>query len=171
MSNFNTTSNQNNNNIYPKSCNYGCNTQIYWNPSVDEYWEVFTKKKHICPNRASNDKSVTQSTTTNNIATTATNKPSYYKKSYYATQQQPKPKMSNSFELLTGPIEIIQKKYEILSDIVTEHNGKVHGSQSHIGPNNSTMSLIVYYEVPLGQRDEVKQRFNKKNKSVYILDS
>jgi hypothetical protein len=101
MSNFNTTSNQNNNNIYPKSCNYGCNTQIYWNPSVDEYWEVFTKKKHICPNRASNEKSVTQSTTTNNIATTATNKPSYYKKSYYATQQQqPKPKISNSFELL-----------------------------------------------------------------------
>ena len=37
--------------------------------------------------------------------------------------------MSNSFELLTGLIETIQKKYEILSDIVTEYNGKVHGTQ------------------------------------------
>ena len=38
------------NNIYPKSCTYGCNTQIYWNASVNEYWEVFTKKKYIFPN-------------------------------------------------------------------------------------------------------------------------
>jgi len=33
--------------------------------------------------------------------------------------------MSNSFELLTGPIDTIQKKYEILSNLVTEYNGKV----------------------------------------------
>ena len=52
--------------------------------------------------------------------------------------------MSNSFELLTGPIEIIQQKYEILSDIVTEYNGKVHGSQSHIVGTNNNISLIVY---------------------------
>ena len=51
-------------------------------------------------------------------------------------------------ELLSGPIADIQKKYEILSDIVTEYHGKVHGSQSHIiGPGNS-ISLIVYFEVP-----------------------
>jgi hypothetical protein len=38
--------------------------------------------------------------------------------------------MSNSFELLTGPIDAIQKKYEILSDLViVEHGGKFHGSQ------------------------------------------
>jgi hypothetical protein len=55
--------------------------------------------------------------------------------------------MSNSFKLLMGPVSEIQKKYEILSDIVSEANGKVHGSQSHIIANNS-MSLIVYYEVP-----------------------
>ena len=42
---------------------------------------------------------------------------------------QSKPKMSNSFELLTDPIENIQKKYEILSDIISEYNGKVHGSK------------------------------------------
>jgi hypothetical protein len=34
----------------------------------------------------------------------------------------------NSLELLQGPIEDIQKKYEILSDIVSEANGKVHDS-------------------------------------------
>ena len=38
--------------------------------------------------------------------------------------------MSNSFELLTRPVSETQMKYEILSDIVYEVNGKVHGSQS-----------------------------------------
>ena len=119
MSNFNTTSNQNNN-IYPKPCVYNCNTQIYWNTLENTYFEVFTKKKHICPNRVKN-----KPITTNTTAATTTNRPTYYNK----FAKQPKPKMSNSFELLTGPIETIQKKYEILSDLVTEHNGKVHGSQ------------------------------------------
>jgi hypothetical protein len=36
--------------------------------------------------------------------------------------------MSNSLELLHGSITEIQRKYEILSDIVTEVNGKVHGT-------------------------------------------
>jgi hypothetical protein len=68
--------------------------------------------------------------------------------------------MSNSLELLSGPITDIQRKYKILSDIVSEYNGKVHGSQSHIMQDN-LISLIVYYEVPAeGKRDEVKQRFN-----------
>ena len=34
--------------------------------------------------------------------------------------------MFNSFELLQGSIDAIQKKYETLSDIVTEYGGKVH---------------------------------------------
>ena len=68
--------------------------------------------------------------------------------------------MSNSFELLTGPIANIQKQYETLSDIVTEHGGKVHGSQRDRDPKTALIDLLVYYEVPLGQRDEVKQKFN-----------
>ena len=148
------SSSNNQNNIYPKSCNYGCNTQIYWNASVNEYWEVFTQKKHICPNRSSNKPTTTTATTT-----TVTNRPTYYSKKSW-NSQQPKPKMSNSFELFTGPMETVQKKYEILSDIVSENNGKVHGSQSHIDPNNSTISLVVYYEIPLGQRDEVKKKLS-----------
>ena len=66
--------------------------------------------------------------------------------------------MSNSLELLSGPIAEIQKKYEILSDIITELGGKTHGSQSHIISSN-VISLIVYYEVPEGKREEVKQKF------------
>ena len=49
MSSSNSTNN--NQNINPRSCVYGCGIQIYWNSSVNEYWEVFTKKKHIRPNR------------------------------------------------------------------------------------------------------------------------
>ena len=44
--------------------------------------------------------------------------------------------------------------------IVWDHNGKVHGSQSHI--NGNIVSLIVYYEVPSGMRDEVKQRYKNR---------
>jgi hypothetical protein len=152
------TSNNNNQNINPKSCVYGCGIQIYWNSSVNEYWEVLTKKRHICPNIVSN-KNKTSITPPSNAP-----KPYYYNSTKKASfsSANPKPKMSNSFELLQGPIETIQKKYEILSDIVSENNGKVHGSQSHMISNNS-MSLIVYYEVPQGQRDEV---INKLNNSI-----
>jgi len=139
-------------NIYPKSCNYGCNTQIYWNVATNEYWEVFTKKKHICPNPVNNNKPPTTATTT------TTNRPTYYNK--FAKQQFAKPKMSNSFELLNGPIETIQKKYEVLSDIVTEYNGKVHGSQRDRDPKTGLIDLLVYYEVSIGQRDEVKRKFD-----------
>ena len=72
--------------------------------------------------------------------------------------------MSNSLELLQGSIADIQKKYEILSDIVSEYNGKVHGSQRDRDSKTGLMDLMVYYEVPQDKRDEVKQRFEK-----YIL--
>ena len=139
-------SSQNQNNIIPKDCSYGCNTRIYWNTAENSYFEVFTKQKHICKNRSNNN---------NN------NKPTYYNNKSFYSSKQPKPKMSNSLELLTGPIETIQKKYEILSDIVSECNGKVHGSQRGQDPNTGQLiDLLVYFEVPLGQREEVKRKFN-----------
>jgi hypothetical protein len=136
-------------NIIPKDCSYGCNTRIYWNTAENAYFEVFKKQKHICKNRSSNNNNVSKSST-------YVSKPTFYSKKPWV----PKPKMSNSLELLTGPINEIQRKYEILSDIVTEANGKVHGSQSHI-VNANVVSLIVYYEVPEGQRDEVKHKFGE----------
>jgi hypothetical protein len=143
------------NNIIPKDCAYGCNTRIYWDTATNSYLEVFTNKKHVCPNRVSynNNKS-----TPTAAAATTTAKPTYYSKKPWSNT--PKPKMSNSFELLTGPIEIIQQKYEILSDIVTEYNGKVHGSQRDRDPKTGLIDLLVYYEVPIGQRDEVKRKFD-----------
>ena len=81
-----------------------------------------------------------------------------------------KPKMSNSFELLTGPIVAdIQNKYEILSDIVTEYNGKVHGSQRDRDPKTGLIDLLVYYEVPEGKREEVKQKFNNLVRNIVAL--
>ena len=49
--------------------------------------------------------------------------------------------MSNSFELLQGSIAEIQQKYEILSDIVTEYGGKVHGSQRYKLSNSIVTKL------------------------------
>jgi hypothetical protein len=154
-----------NNNINPRPCVYGCGIQIYWNSSVNEYWEVLTKKRHICPNIVSN-KNKTSITPPSNAP-----KPYYYnstkKASSFSASSNQKPKMSNSFELLTG-IETIRKKYEVLSDLVTEYNGKVHGSQSHIIAINN-MQLVVYNEIPDGKREEVKQKFNNfvRNQMVF----
>ena len=67
--------------------------------------------------------------------------------------------MSNSFEFSTGPIETVQKNYEVLSNIVTEYNGKVHGSQKDRDPKTGLLDLLVYYEVPVGNREEIKRRY------------
>ena len=68
-----TSTNTNQNNIYPKSCVYNCGIQIFWNTATSEYWEVFTKKKHICPNR------VNKPVTSNTSATSGvSSKPTYY---------------------------------------------------------------------------------------------
>ena len=77
--------------------------------------------------------------------------------------------MSNSFELLTGPIDTIQKKYEVLSDIVREYNGKVHGSQRDRDPKTGLIDLLVYYEIPVGKRDEVKKKFNNTIRNTMAL--
>jgi hypothetical protein len=143
-------------NINPKPCNYGCNTRIYWNTIENAYFEVFSGNRHQYSNRrssSSNKKSLIHNSVVEN-------KPNYYNNNRFTKQS--KPKMSNSLELLQGSIADVQSKYEILSDIVSlEANGKVHGSQSHIiAGNNSIISLIVYYEVPEGQRDEIKHKFN-----------
>jgi hypothetical protein len=145
------SSNNQNNIINPKSCTYGCNTQIYWNTSVNEYWEVFTQKKHICPNRVNNKNS--KPTTSNNT------KPTYYNKKSSWNSQATKPKTDNSLMLLLGSIENIQKHYEFLSDLIRDHNGKVHGSQRDKDIDGN-LNILVYYEVPLEQRDEVKRKFD-----------
>jgi hypothetical protein len=154
------SSNTNTNIINPKPCNYNCGTRIYWNNQENAYWEVFSKKKHVCPNRSTTGNN-------NNVSYSKTQvpKPSYYNK---FTNKQPKPKMSNSLELLSGPIAYIQQKYELLSDIVTEYSGKVHGSQSHIITSN-LISLIVYFEVPEGKREEVKQKFKNSIRNQIVL--
>jgi hypothetical protein len=154
--------------INPKNCSYDCNTRIYWNTLENAYYEVYTGNRHQCPNRSKSNNTITTTVKPNNDFTTT--KPNYYNKFSNKQPQQPKPKMSNSLELISGPIESVQKKYEILSDIVTEYNGKVHGSQSHIVDNANSLSLIVYYEVPDGQRDPIKHKFNSFDNNLMVYN-
>ena len=79
-----------NNIINPKLCVYNCNTRIYWNNEENAYFEVFAKKKLVCPNRSNSSV----------VPSTNTYKSIYYnnKKSFSSTKE-PNPKMSNSFEL------------------------------------------------------------------------
>jgi hypothetical protein len=141
----------NQNIINPKPCNYGCGTRIYWDTISNSFLEVFTKQRHLCKNRSTTNQQ--KSTIHNSVVN---NKPNYYNR----FTKQPKPKMSNSLELLSGPIDTVKKQYEVLSDIVSEYNGKVHGSQSQVNSNN--ISLVVYFEVPAegNVREMVKQKFN-----------
>lgn len=93
-------------------------------------------------------------------------KPTYYNsRRSFST---PKPKMSNSFELLIGSVANIQKQYEMLSDIVTEAGGKVHSSQRDRNPKTGMLDLMVYYEVPEGQRDKVKRKFDNTINQMVI---
>jgi hypothetical protein len=152
-------------NINPKPCNYGCNTRIYWDVNQNVYFEVFSQKRHICPNIPHNNNKPIIPTT---ASTTISNpKLTYYSKKPW--NRQPKPKMSNSFEYLQGSITEIQKKYEILSDIVTEYGGKVHGSQRDRDPKIGLIDLLVYYEVPDGKREEVKQKFSTLVRNQMVL--
>jgi hypothetical protein len=149
--------------IKPKSCSYGCGVEIYWNVGENTYFELYSRKKHICPNRIPYN---------SNNKPSAINPPTYaMKPKYYNNkisdlsnnnkQQATKPKMDNSLELLIGTIQNIQKQYEVLSDIVRDLGGKVHGSQrGNRDPKTGLIDLLVYYEVPEGKREEVKQRFD-----------
>ena len=77
----------NNQNIYPKSCVYKCGTRIYWNTATSEYWELFSKKKHVCPSRINNKPS--QVNANNNVATNTnnTNRPFYSKNPGFQRQK------------------------------------------------------------------------------------
>jgi hypothetical protein len=146
-----------NQNIIPKDCVYQCGVRIYWNTQENAYFEVFTKKKHVCPNRSANS---------NNSSSNNKSNYSYNKKPWF--NKEPKPKMDNSLEVLQGSADTVKKHYEVLTDLIKEYGGKTHGSQSHILANN-LISLVVYYEVPAegNKREEVKQRFQNNNNFVY----
>ena len=115
--------------IKPKSCSYGCGVEIYWNVEENTYFELYSRKKHICPNRMvyNNNKPSTINPPTYAM------KPKYYNDNKISDlsnnnnkQQAIKPKMDNSLELLIGTIQNIQKQYEALSDIVRDLGNKVH---------------------------------------------
>ena len=150
--------------IKPKSCSYGCGVEIYWNVEENTYFELYSRKKHICPNRIAYNNNNYKKPSAINPPTYAM-KPKYYNDNKISDlsnnnkQQSTKPKMDNSLELLIGNIQDIQKQYEALSDIVRDLGGKVHGSQRGDRESKSGLiDLMVYYEVPQGKREEVKQR-------------
>ena len=67
--------------------------------------------------------------------------------------------MSNSLEVIQDPIDSIQKKYEMLSNIqlnIIERFMVVN----HIITTSNIISLIMYFEVLESKIEEVKQRFN-----------
>ncbi|MFB5600184.1 MAG: hypothetical protein ACE5SW_08170 [Nitrososphaeraceae archaeon] len=67
--------------------------------------------------------------------------------------------MSNSLRISYVHAEEVRKQYEYLNDVINASNGKTHRSHSHF-LNNDILKLIIYYEVPEGRRELVRQKFN-----------
>ena len=132
--------------VKTKPCSYGCGTTIYWNTEQSKYYELNTRKQHFCPNRQQNAPSKPKQSTT---STTSTWKPK---------EKEERPPMSNSIMLMQGTKDVRQK-YEYLSDLIIKAKGRVHGSQSHMVGGD--LLIVVYYEVPEGYRDNVKESFKQ----------
>jgi hypothetical protein len=162
--------------INPIPCIYDCNTRIYWDTSENAYLEVFTKKKHICPNR-SNGKPITN----NNTAVPAA-KPIII----INLQNNQNPKCPIPSNCLQDQLQIFKRntrycqilflkqmvKFMAHKEIGIQANGKVHGSQRDRDPKTGLLDLLVYFEVPDGKREECKQRFNNiiRNNQVILQD-
>ena len=110
--------------INHKDCIYGCTTRIYWNTLTSYYLEAVSKKKHVCPNRSTNNTSVSLiATQTNNNAITSKpaiyhnnnyknnyNNNHNYKRSWNSKINNKRPPMDNSLEILQGSADTIRKQ-------------------------------------------------------------
>jgi hypothetical protein len=125
--------------IGPESCTYGCGVEIYWNTEENTYYELYSGKKHICPNLLIYNKD------SKILRPNTALKPSYINKELSSinkvtTKIRIKSKMDN-FKFLEDASNRIKKHYEFLSDVIRDCNGKIHGSHSHL--YNNGICLIV----------------------------
>ena len=143
-------------NLKTKPCQY-CGKEIYWNVLKNQYDELTTKQKHTCEKYSK--------------PTFTDNKEKSYDKPYRAYSKynkEPKPPVSNTFELLEGSPKECRMQYQYLCDLIEKVKGKIHGSQSHI--TDTGLKMLIYFEVPVGERDTLHKRFemflnNPENKS------
>jgi len=148
--------------INPKPC-------AYWSSysNLVEYFskgtlEFFLQKKHICPNPGQKSETttitplpLTTPKTHYNSLTAITKRISF---SSFPSQQ---PNSSNLFELpITSPKANIQNRMRCSLISLTEHGEIVHGSQKDSDSKTRMTDLLIYYEVPQDQREEVKQKFD-----------
>ena len=54
-------------------------------------------------------------------------------------------------------------------NIVTGHCGKIHVSQRDRDIKTGLLDLLVYYEVPEGQRDKIKRKFSNNARKLVAL--
>ena len=75
--------------------------------------------------------------------------------------------MSNSFEYLQSSITEIQKNTRfcliLLQSMVVRFM-----AQRDRDPKTGLIALLVYYEVPEGKREEVKQKFSNYSRNITI---
>jgi hypothetical protein len=121
--------------INPKPCAYCSSYSNLLEYFSKEILEFFLQKKHICPNCG--QKSATATITPLPLTT---------------------PKSSNSFELfINSPKAKIQNSMRCSLIWLTEQGERVHGSQRDSDSKTRMIDLLIYYEVPQGQRKEVKK--------------
>lgn len=140
-----------------KSCGFGCGTEIYWDDSVKRYKEVDTEEVHQCPNyvKGGIPKKETRWEPRTKPDYTAT------KPKENAVASSGKTAADNSFTYITGTIRDLQLQYEIISSLVQEAGGKIHGSQRGTDEEGK-IDLLVYWEVPKGYKGNVNESFKQK---------
>jgi hypothetical protein len=57
-----------------------------------------------------------------------------------------------------------------LVDIVTKHGGKIMVQKGR-DPNTGLLDLMVYYEVPLENKEEVKRNFNNLVRNHIVVQT
>lgn len=148
--------------INPKPCAYWSSYSNLVNTSAKEHWNFFYKKKHICPNPG--QKSETTTITRLPLTTPKTHYNSLTaitKRILFSSFPSQQLKSSNLFELLITSLKAnIQNRMRCSLISLTEHGEIVHGSQKDSDSKTRMIDLLIYYEVPQDQREEVKQKFD-----------
>jgi hypothetical protein len=137
--------------VKTKDCTYGCGKKIYWNVLQNSYYELNTQQKHICPNMRN-----APTKKYDDKAWESWHKPTKQPQQ----QQEEKPEMSNTFEMLSGSPRSVRNQYQYISDLIQSVKGKVHGSQSHI-VGETTIKMLIYFEVPKVYRDSIQESFRQ----------
>ncbi|MFB5599902.1 MAG: hypothetical protein ACE5SW_06720 [Nitrososphaeraceae archaeon] len=170
---------------YSKLCIYGCGIHIYWNKSKKAFYEVDTGNRHICPNSKPTTKQTRPTYYKKSLIQSQTEQQKAKMFNSIQILQGRIEEVTKQYEKLSDIIaEIGGKLHGSQSHFTTRFINDKHESSDEtttipVGKNITTggiitkntdkdsvkdiqniFQIIVFYEVPEGRRELVRQRFH-----------